>query len=550
MKRTIHLGFLLLKLKAKFIFLVSLILTFFLFSCVKEGDFEFDKLASNQYNPTIAAPFVSSRLTLKDIINDTSGIIQVNSSDNSIKLVYSTNKLVSIMAKDLFKIPNQSIQTDSSNLVLTVPSGDSNYYSIIKPYSFILPASGQRVDSVFIKNATLKVKVNTDINHKGRIKLTIPNIKRPDGQDFSIEEPVDPTGLSTPFTHVILPINLSGCKIIFNNAPGHNNEVVFKYEHWLYKDALPYNNPYFIHLNDTLENISYDKLFGYIGQQVFPLKDTLNFDIFNNQLSGQFEFNTVTVGIKTLNSYGLPIEAKIDKFQAKNGSAVVDVTDFPTQNPFNLNYPTINQVGQTVETNIANQPSTHLANAINISPKTIIYNVNGKANPANNPGIQNFVLDTSKFTVAVQIELPLEGKVGGFVLQDTLDFDLKNIKDLEEATFRINTWNAFPLGAKVQVYFTDIFYNKLDSLVTNVQNEIITAGQINPITHMVSSPSFCFNEFLMIKSRLLKIENAKKILIKAILSTPSYPSQLVKISNNDYLDVKLGVKVKTIINTK
>ncbi|MFZ4739964.1 MAG: hypothetical protein ACOYLE_02245 [Bacteroidales bacterium] len=549
MKKTIISEFFTIKLKTKPIFLASLFVSIFLFACVKEGDFEFDKLASNQFNPSIAAPFVSSRLTLKDIIKDTSGIIQVNSSDNSLKLVYITKKLVSVMAKALFKIPNQG-QIDNPSINITAPTGDSSYTSFVKHYSFKLPATppGQRIDSVFIKTATLKIHLNTYINHKGKLKLTIPNIKYPNGQSFHFEIQTNYDGTQPlPYNVPIPPIDLSGCKIIFNQTP-LPNEIEFDYEQWVYKNPVfPYSNPYSMEFNDSITNITYDKLFGYIGQQEFPLTDTLNLDIFNNQLAGQFEFDNITVGITTINSYGLPIEAKVNSFQAQNGSTIYPITDFPSTNPFNIAYPTI--VGDTTVTNINNQPSNDLANAINHSPKTIIYNVTGKANPTNNTAIPNFVIDTSNFSVSVNIDLPLQGKVGGFVLQDTLDFDLKNIKDLEEITFRINTWNAFPLSAKVQVYFTNTSYGILDSLVTNGQ-EIISAGVINSLSHMVTAPTFRFNDFTMIKSRLLKIENAKKILVRASLSSPNYPTQTVKISNNDYLDVKLGMKVKINASTK
>jgi uncharacterized membrane protein len=551
MKKTIILLFSALKQKTKYVFFAGLFISFFLNSCVKEGDFQFDKLASNQFDPTIAAPFVSSRLTLKKLIDDNTGIVQVN-TDNSLKLIYTTNKLVSVMAKNLFKIPDQNLSTDTTSMIFPpIPTGDSIYYSLTKPYPFITPnpGQGQRMDSVFIKTAELKLDITSDINHSGRIILTTPNITYPNGQVFSVTIPLNYTGSTI---HVIKNVDISGCRINFNNSPGHSNELTFKYEHYLYGDGNPNNLTYFLSLKSDIINISYQKLFGYIGQQSFPLKDTLNLDIFNNQLSGQFEFNSVTVGLKALNSYGLPIRATIDKFQAQNGTNFVDINDFPssTSNAFDISYPDINHIGQSVETNISNVLSTKLAQAINISPKKIIYNVNGLANPANNPNSSNFVLDTSNFSVDMHIELPLEGKVGGFVLQDTLAFDLKDIKDIEEATFRINTWNAFPLSANIQVYFTDILYNKLDSLVTNGQ-DIITSGIINPLTNMVSSATYKLSEFSMVKSRLRKIETAKKILIRARLTTPGYSNgQIIKISNNDYLDVKLGIKVKANINSK
>ena len=550
MKKTINFSFSLIKLKTKYVFFASFILSVFLFSCVKEGDFSFDKLATNQLDPSIAAPFVNSRLTLKKMLDDNSGIVQINPLDNSLRLVYTMEK-TSDKAKDLFVIDNQHLLTDTNNMVFPpIPVGNTINYSLTKPYPFIMPdpSLGQRLDSVFIKTALLKLAIKTNINHSGKIVLTSPSIIRANGQIFSEEiqllYPRDTT------IAVLNIIDISGCEIMFNNSPGHSNELTFKYEHFIYGDANTNLPKYRTEMNCDIQNIAYQKLFGYIGQQLFPLNDTLTMDIFNNQLSGQFEFNNITVGIKTRNSFGLPIEVKIDKFQAQNGTSIVNITDFPSPNPFIINYPSINEIGQYKETIIPNTVSSNLAQAINISPKMIIYNINGKANPANNPTASNFVMDSSNFSVAVNIELPLEGKVGGFVLQDTIDFDLKNIKDIDEANFRINTWNAFPLTANIQVYFCDFFYGVLDSLVTNGQ-DIITAGVINPTTHMVVSPTFKFNEYTMLKSRLRKIENAKKILVRAKLTTPGYSSgQIIKVSNNDYLDVKLGLKVKANINLK
>ena len=532
--------------KNKTLFLLFLISTF-ISSCVKEGDFDFDKMVKNQYDPVFAAPFVNSRLYLQDILKDTSGIVQVN-TDNTLKLVYSSKNLVSIMAKDLFEIPNQSVETDTSNMALFAPIGDSNYYSITKPYSFELPKPGQRLDSCFIKNGKLKLKINTDINHSGRITLTIPNIKYPNGNVLKVEIPIQYTNQSIPYVVEIPDIDLSGCAIKFGNAPGQNNELVFKYEHWLYKDGNPYNNPYFIQLNDSIVNISYNKLFGYIGQYDFPLGDTTDINVFNTQLAGQFELNNVKVGINLKNSYGLPIQIKVDKIQAQNGNSVVNVTDFPATNPFDINYPDINQVGQSVSTIIPMTQSFHLANAVNISPKRIIYQVSGKSNPTNNPNIQNFVLDTSKFDVGIEVELPMEGKVGGFVLQDTLAFELSKINEIKEISFRINTNNAFPLDANLQVYFTDILYNVLDSLITT-GGEVIKSGIVNPVTQLVVTPTSKLTLVDVPRNRLDKIAIAKKMIIRAKLVSYNYDgNQVVKITNNDYIDIKMAMKAKLNIN--
>jgi len=515
-------------------------------SCLKEGDFELDKLAKNQYDPSIAAPLVNSKLTLKDILKDTSGIIQVN-IDNSLKLVYTSNNLVSLMAKDIFKIPNQSIVTDTNNLILVQPPiGDSNYLILTNTYKFLLPEPEQRIDSFFIKKATLKLSLNTDINHKSRLRLTLPDVTLQNGLPFVLDIPIDYNGWTCPYTINIPPIDLSGCKIRFNNAPGHKNEVTFKYEHYIYHDNYVYLPNYFIHLYDELADIEYGKLFGYIGQKNVPMNDTTEISIFSTQTYGNFQFNNVKVGMNIKNSFGIPSEIKVDKFLAINGNNVVNINDFPNPNPLSINSPTVNQIGQYATTIVPSSTSTDLADAMNIAPKKIIYKVDGKLYPVPNPTHESFILDTSSIKVDFNIELPLQGKVGGFVLQDTLKFDLSKIKDATEASFVINTLNHFPLDADVQVYFTDGTYQILDSLITNGTN-VIKSGILGN-NDMVSIPTPKTSYISVNNTRLRKIENSKFMFIKASLRTYEYPNRDVKISNEDYLNVKMGIKVKAKLN--
>ncbi len=524
-------------------FTVSVLIIFSITSCVKDGDFEFDKLAKNQFDPSIAAPFINSRLTLQDILKDTSGIVQVN-SDNTLKLIYNSNNLVSIMAKDLFEIPNQSLFTDTANMVFPpIAAGDSIYVAITKPFEFTnMPKPDQRLDLVSIKNAVIKLDIISEINHSCKLVLKSSSITYANGDSLEVVIPITYTG--GPSTHVNKDIDISGCKINFNNSPGHKNELMFFYKTVIYGDGNANNPNNRLTFKSDIINIKYDKLLGYIGQYDFPLNDTTLLSVFNTQLAGQFELNNVKISAKVDNSYGLPIEIKIDKFQAQNGNNVVNITDFPPQNPFNLLYPTV--IGQSATTNIPSTTSNDLANAINISPKKIIYKVTGKANPANNPLIQNFVIDTSKFNVSINVELPLEGKVGGFVLQDTLEMELDKIKDVKELSFRINTTNAFPLGANVQVYFTDNLFHVLDSMITNGA-DVIQAGIVNPTTQLVVTPSSKLTEVSISNERLRKIENTKKLIIKARLTSYGYPAQVIKITNNDYIDVKLGMKAKVNI---
>ena len=414
-----------------------------------------------------------------------------------------------------------------------------------------MPKSGQRLDSVFIKTGTLKFNISTNINHSGKMLLSTPNITYPNGQIFSLL--VDSTYTGGTITQVNKEIDISGCKINFNNTIGHPNELVLKYEHTMYGDANPNLSPYYMHLSDSLLDLSYDKLIGYIGPYDYTIQDTILIPQDHiKDLLEYIDFYKVGLSASINNSYGLPIDVKVDTILAKSSNGNVVVTNFPIQNPISINYPSISQIGQSISTTIPYQENTSLADAINKSPTEIIFKVTGKMNPNDDPAISNFVIDTSTFTVGVHVELPLEGKIAGFVLQDTLDFDLGDkIKNVDEVTFKINTINAFPLDANVQVYFANTFSQIIDSMITTGEN-VINSGIVNATTHLVTAPTSKSTDVVMGIARLRKMElmNIKKFIIKGKLTSFNNGNQVVKLTNNDYLDVKLGMKIKINANSK
>jgi hypothetical protein len=556
MKKTPGSWFSSVTMKTKYFYFAGLLLMVFLFSCVKEGDFEFDKLAANQYDPSFAAPFINSTITLKELLKDTSGFIQTE-ADNSLKVVYDTI-MDSPMAKDLFPIPSQGLLTDTNSLNFpAVTASDTIYYSITKPFPFTMPdpTKGQRLDSVFIKTAILNLDLNTTINHNGRIILTTPNITYPNGQSFRVEIPITYSGGATTLI-TDKEFDISGCKIKFNNSPGHPNELIFKYEHFVYGDGNPNLSPYIMQLNDSLKNISYDKLVGYIGFYDIPVQQSIKIpQDYIQELLQYISFFKVGLSADIGNTYGLPIDIHFDTILAKTPNGNVMVSNFPNQNPVGLNYPSIAQIGQSKQTVIPFQQNTSLVTAINKSPTEINFKVSGKLNPGSptSPSTTtNFVLDTSKFRVGVHVELPLEGRINGFVHSNTIEFDLADkIKNADEVTFKINTSNNFPLDANVQVYFATYSQQIIDSMITSGEN-VIRSGIVDPATHLVVSPTSKLTEVVISKDRIRKIQsmNTKVLIIKGKLTSYNNGNQDVKLTNANYLNVKLGMKVKINTNAK
>jgi hypothetical protein len=112
-------------------------------------------------------------------------------------------------------------------------------------------------------------------------------------------------------------------------------------------------------------------------------------------------------------------------------------------------------------------------------------------------------------------------------------------------TFRLNTTNGFPLGVKLQLYFTDESYHVLDAMFSEPLTYIIKPAQVGPSPdYMITAPTeYQFPDVVYDSIRIGKIATAKKIILKATLNTTNNSS--VKIYDSNYIDTKLSLKAKT-----
>lgn len=114
-------------------------------------------------------------------------------------------------------------------------------------------------------------------------------------------------------------------------------------------------------------------------------------------------------------------------------------------------------IGQVVQTNfVLNQTNSNEKTVINQQPRYISYSVNALTNSPT--PTYNFLEDSSRFKVDVEVNLPMKGYAEGFTLQDTTPFTLENIEQVQSAVFRINIVNGFPAKAYTQVYFYDTLF--------------------------------------------------------------------------------------------
>ncbi len=530
------------------IILLAIIVTIFQ-SCNK-NDFDFSKMTTPDWSPTWTIPLIHSELTLRDILKqDTNQFIIEDPVSHMLTLEYAAS-LFSQTAQQYLVIPDQkNIKMESSTLMINVPPLDTSTYEITVPYSFTPAQEGQRLDSLFIKSASIEINILSYINHSGKVSITIPNATK-NGQIFQTLISLNYTG-TLPVEKTI-NLDFSGYKMFLDNTTGHTNEITATSIIEVYGDANPDLSPYTFKATCDIINIKFSKIFGYLGQYEYPLTDTLMLNLFKNNIQGSIQLEEIDLFLTTINSVGMPLELEImnlSAYSAANPPHTVDITDNPLfPNPLTVNSPDVYHVGESDSSNFQfGDNNSQIIDAINMAPEYIYFNILGKSNPANNPAYENFVLDTSRFAVDVKVVLPLFGSIGGFFIEDTVKFDFNIPDQAKMLEFKVRTVNHFPLDAEIQIYFADQNYKVLDSLFSGKDHHILVAAPVSgpPAYRVIESPPiqpFIFSPDPFLEADLQRLKQARFLLIKAKMST--YNSDLVKIYADYMLDVKLAAKIQ------
>ncbi|MDP4266389.1 MAG: hypothetical protein Q8880_03020, partial [Bacteroidota bacterium] len=229
-------------------------------------------------------------------------------------------------------------------------------------------------------------------------------------------------------------------------------------------------------------------------------------------------------------------------------------------NIWHINSPSIQEMGKTDTSNLTiTYNNSNLQQCIEIFPNTLAYTV---AASTTNNNSQNFVYDTSRFSVDVRVELPLWGYVKNFILKaDTQSCEFPNSTQGNIKSMQMNIYsiNSFPVDCDVQIYLCDANYNKLDSLLpvtSNVQHTFKAAPtyQSGDNEGKIMYPVKNLIQVSLDQDRIdkRKLRTMKHIITNATLSTQdangsgSIPS--VKFYSYYYLDVKIGVQADCVVS--
>lgn len=505
-------------------------------------------LTDPSWEPSLAAPIINSSLSMDDLLStyDTGNFLQED-SNHFLTLIYESY-ITSDPASSIFIIPPQSkleqFNLDSTQVALLQFAPDTTLTETISNTMDFTFSGGAEIENITFKAGSLSCNINSDFQHDIQIILTVPDLKL-NGIVLQDTIMIDYSGGLPAVTNNIYDISDYNLNLTLGGTT--NNTLQYDIEVSLFYDnGNPVSTLDILSIDITLDNLSFYYVDGYLGSLPFTVNtDSLDLDIFNNSILGNLLLEDPKIRMNMYNSFGVPVDVTFTQLDAVSGGSTIPFTATNLPGPISLSYPNMSQVGQSVTTTLLfDKTNSNVISVINNIPQKILYAFDASSNPGGNTGTGNFITDSSRFDLDFEVELPLYGGITGIIFQDTFDIDIGTIDEVKSVEFKINSENGFPMDAFVQIYFTDEAYNKIDSLMTAGQNNIIESGLVDANGEVIQAKKKTTT--VPIETNRLQVitSQSKKAIIQATLNTTNNGGTPVKIYSNSNLNIKLGILTK------
>lgn len=501
-------------------------------SCINEDDYTIDSV---EVSPTIALPLVFGELSVQELIKSTDSVYVKVYPDDLVYLSYSQT-LASQGIRELFTIPDKSLIRSFFVPPATIPPHTKDIRSDSIAEVVDLGISPEQLSEISFKAGTINYSTtpsNASLSNKYEINISLPDfISKTTGKPLNVN--IASTG----------SINLSDY-IVKLDKNKFNLKLVLVLKKSTTSVVISPNT--FVSLKLSFLGMDFSYIKGFFGDQTSSLPaETIDIRAFGTSLDdANVSFAQPKITLEVVNDYGVPCLVDFKKFEAQNGAQTLAVVLNPA-NPISVAYPT--QLGTSAKTSVS---VVNVKELLAFAPERFYYKVDARINKGLTTG-NNFLTDTSKLKVSLNVEVPLYGHASNINLLDTVKIELSDVdgSSINSAFLKAKILNELPLDAKIQLYMTDDKYKILDSLLTPSQTAIIKGSTVTASGDL-QSPGIFDQMIQLEKAKIDKIFIAKYIIIRALMNTSkdasgSFPD--VKFKSKYKMSVDLGLLVNLKIN--
>lgn len=499
--------------------IVIVVIILFTLSCSRFDEFE--NLEGTDSNPEFAVPLLESRVSMKDLLEkfDDDSFLEID-PDGLIHFMYSGDVLTrgSDVVFDAIQEslpPGFPVQDTVVALPLGTPDGIS-------------------LDKIEFKTGTLRYLFESEHEDDMTVVIRMPQLKK-DGEIFQRSHVTTPAFGNVPLP-LPEPVDMAGYIL---EAEGDSIYVEYEARRNGMRDTV---SNFLIAFSD----LTFAYAEGYLGQQVYDSDiDTIKIDFFEDWQQGRVYFENPTIDIRVDNSFGIPTRSIVEVFEVitVENEPLPLVSEVTTGNgSVDFGFPQPDEVGETKTTIYTfNTENSNIADILGSTPSALIYDVDAVTNPDSNQTIRGFITFDSRFTINVQVDLPLYVQASGFLISDTFDIDFSGYDEVEYVEFKIITENELGVDIAMQAYFVDDNGVVLDSLLDKASN-IIAAAPVDDEGIVIETQKV--ETFVTLdKATFDKVKTARRMVLDTEFSTLNNGNTSVKIFSEDGANIRMGMKV-------
>lgn len=404
-----------------------MLLALALSACNKEY-FEMDRLSTEmELEPKLVAPLVYGSMTIRDVTEkfDSAGYTGVF-GDGLVYVAYR-DTLVQALADTLVVIKDQVFHESfldpeiGEDLVFVGGNiGDTAHFYRTNQLALQLEED-DRIDSVVLKEGMIQLKVTSTFMHDGWVVITSDQIRHPSGETLELTIPI-----TSPDGNFSDSISIDSDHYHLETfEQGDSSVIQINYHLALINSGNPISPGDYCNITTGLSDIGFYGLYGHIGyRDLVSEGGELEIPIFQDvpELKA-LKLKDPRINIFTASSIGVSMELALDSVTATADEGTSLDLEFSSGHPFEVPGPDMAHMGETWtgEINI-NRETSNFPDLLNLAPSHLSYGVRGRVLDEG-PDRIHFILDTSRIMLEAEVMVPLDLKITGLALSDTMEFE-------------------------------------------------------------------------------------------------------------------------------
>lgn len=523
-------------------------------SCKKEY-FQPDRIKDATWNPELAVPLIKSTITVPEVLSrfDDQDIIVVDTTE-ILALRYFDN-IFSIAADSLIRFQDQQDQQSyplSAGDAVVLLGGNTVSvppftYNVAFDMSNMNPQP--EVETIEFKGGNLVVDVAQQFSYPTTVRVQIPGLtlagvgfdQTVAGGSQLVVGLAGRTLTMTPINQIPVTATITISGSSGAGAPGQTVTVTA-----------------------SMQGIEFATITGDMKQQqIAQSSGEVRIRFFENDGDGEITWADPRVKAIFTNGVGAGVQLNVTQLDFESSSGTQGLTG-PISPP---NQPVIGfnpLVGGLLSTIFdLNRTNSNIVTVAASKPTKLYYAFSGLMNPGGSANT-NWLKDTSKVRLDMEVFLPFDGTAKGFRRSDTADVDIfplnDDIEEIESVTFRMTIDNGFPADAHAQVYFYDSTLSStnpgvlIDSLFPDARAVVFSSPVVPPAPNRIDQDNKkrTVLDITLDRAKLEKLEamGFRKLVSRGWIDTYQLGTTNVQIYQEYETDLYLGVMVKAKVNVQ